>query len=178
MSADKDVRFAPAWLPDSKNLLLTEREKDGGERIYMQSIGSAAPRAITPEGYGSAVIHAFSPDGKSFIARRTSDRACVLLPIAGAPSRPITGALADDLPLRWTPDGRAIYVFQSGSSSVPGKIFRLELATGKRALVKELAPEDRAGAVGVNHAAISEDGKTIVFSHPRGISNLYLVMVH
>ncbi len=175
LTASSAAEYAPAWLPDGKSILFTGGEKDGGERVYMQAIDGGAPRAITPEGFESPVPDAISPDGKSFIARRTSDGAWVILPILGGPPRSIPGTVPEDTPLRWTQDDRSIYVAELGSSSSPAEIFRLDLATGKHTLVKELVPGDRAGFWGVDHAAISADGKTIVFAYHRLISNLYLL---
>ncbi|MHB8410417.1 MAG: hypothetical protein ACYDDI_00555 [Candidatus Acidiferrales bacterium] len=78
--------------------------------------------------------------------------------------------------MQWTADGHSIYVYQFGTPASPrAKIFRLDLATGKRVLVKKLMPADRAGFGGFDLAAIIPDGKTIVYSYSRILTNLYLM---
>jgi hypothetical protein len=52
---------------------------------------------------------------------------------------------------------------------------RIDIATGKRELVKEWMPADRAGVTGYDAAGISADGKTVVYSYNRVVGDLYLV---
>ena len=54
-------------------------------------------------------------------------------------------------------------------------ITRVDVATGKRQVVKEWLPADRAGVTGYFSAGISTDGKTIVYSYNRIVGDLYLV---
>ena len=54
-------------------------------------------------------------------------------------------------------------------------ITRVDVATGKRQVVKEWLRADRAGVTGYFSAGISADGKTIVYSHNRVVGELYLV---
>ncbi|MHB8541224.1 MAG: TolB-like translocation protein [Candidatus Acidiferrales bacterium] len=119
-------------------------------RVYLQSLDGSVARAVTPEGFVLA-RDAVSLDGKSFIARRESDRQWVVFPISGGQPRPVPGAVAADLPMQWTADGHSIYVYQFGM------------------------PADRAGFGGFDLAAIIPDGKTIVYSYSRILTNLYLM---
>ena len=54
-------------------------------------------------------------------------------------------------------------------------ITRVDVATGKRQLVKEWTPADRAGVIGYDSAGISADGKTIVYSYNRVVGDLFLL---
>lgn len=166
----------PSWLPDSKSLLFSGREKGKLRRVYLQSLDGGAARAITPEGYRLG-RHGVSPDGKSFSAFRYADRKFVVVPISGGAGQPIPGLTSLDFPFQWSADGRSIYVYQFGDRSVTAKIFRVDLGSGKRDLLKELMPADRAGFSGVDLAQITSDGKTIAFSYGHTSANLYLVKV-
>jgi Tol biopolymer transport system component len=174
LSNDKlDVRDA-AWLPDSKGVLLTAREPGKGQRVYLQMLDGTEARPLTPEGYGTA-RGMVSPDGKTFVVRRLSDRKIFLFPITGAES-------GKDLPtlesrenlVRWAADGRSFFVYQGGDRKA-AVISRVDAITGKREVVKEWMPADRAGVTGYASAGISEDGKTIVYSYRRAVGDVYLV---
>jgi hypothetical protein len=76
--------------------------------------------------------------------------------------------------IRWAADGRSFFTYQSADRKT-AIISRVELASGKREVVKERMPADRAGVTGYDSASISEDGKTIVYSYNRVIGDVYLV---
>ena len=174
ISNDKlDIRGA-AWLPDSKGLLLTAREPGKGNRVYLRTVDGTEARPLTPEGYG-APRGMISPDGKSFVAVHASDGKRFLFPIAG-------GENGKELPtlepgerlMRWAADGRSFFAYQAADRKT-AIISRIDATTGKRELVKEWMPADRAGVIGYDNAGISEDGKTIVYSYNRALGDVYLV---
>jgi len=174
LSNDKlEVRVA-AWLPDSKGLLLVAREPGKGLRVYLQMLDGTEARPLTPEGYGT-IRGMVAPDGKTFIVRRFSDRKIFLFPITGGESGK---ALSDLEPrenlVRWAADGRSFFVYQGGDRKT-AIISRVDAATGKREVVKEWMPADRAGVTGYDSAGISADGKTIVYSYNRALGDVYLV---
>ena len=76
------------------------------------------------------------------------------------------------MPLRWSADGKALYV-QKGWR--PLQIFRVDAATGARTLVREVAPTDAAGAANMGTIVMTADASTVVYSHHRVLSDLYLV---
>jgi hypothetical protein len=51
----------------------------------------------------------------------------------------------------------------------------VDLATGQRTLLKEWMPDDLAGFAAWAAAAITPDGKTIVYWYARALSNLSLI---
>ena len=89
------------------------------------------------------LFHGTSPDGR-FVAAGGADRRVALYPVEGGQPRPIPGLEPDDQALRWTPDGRALYVWRA--SAPPGHIDLVEVATGKRTLWQELRPPTRPGS--------------------------------
>jgi hypothetical protein len=53
-----------------------------------------------------------SPDGK-WVAAEAPDRRAMLYATAGGTPRQIPNLTPDDVVIRWTPDGRALYVYSS-----------------------------------------------------------------
>ncbi|HTU33198.1 MAG TPA: protein kinase [Candidatus Acidoferrum sp.] len=170
--------FDASWLPNSKSLLFEGLEQGHGPRIYVQALDGREARAITPEGF-EIPHHAVSPDGKSFIAAQVDPGKGVvrevIFPIAGGEPRVVSTWTKGDVPIRWAPDGRSIYAYDRGPTTSPARIFRVDLATGHRTLIKEWMPTDLAGFADWAGAAITPDGKTIVYSYARGLSTLYLI---
>jgi Tol biopolymer transport system component len=174
LTNDKTECRNVAWLPDSKSVLITARESGKGSRVYLQTLDGAEPRPLTPEGYG-APKGMVLPDGKSFVARRQSDGKRFLFPISG-------GEIGKELPpldpgenmIRWSADGRSFFTYKFADRKI-ASISKVDSVTGKREVVKEWMPADRAGVTGYDGAGISEDGKTIVYSYNRVVGDVYLV---
>src|SRR5207247_9408537 len=80
----------------------------------LYSSGAGAPRRSGDVGV-SCYCHGAHPDLHSFPTRRSSD-----------------------LPTSWSQDGHGLFVYQTGE--VPAKVYRVDLAAGKRVLWKQLVP--------------------------------------
>jgi hypothetical protein len=80
--------------------------------------------------------------------------------------------LTDTIPLR-TADGRSLF-FSSSIDTFPARVYRLDLATGRRELWKEFMPSDPTGITNIGPSAISADGKTILFGYSHTLSDLYV----
>jgi Tol biopolymer transport system component len=158
------------WLPDSKRILVTASEAGRGVRLYLLDSLDAAPRALSPLGY-RAPLRCISPDGK-VAAVVGPDKRRYLYPLAGGEPSPIPGIEEDETPIGWTASGQYLYVYKRGL--YPARIFRLDIATGKRDLWKELTPPDSAGISNVAPPAIAADGKTYAYSYNRILSDLFL----
>jgi Tol biopolymer transport system component len=158
------------FLPDGKHLLLTAAEKGHGMRLFLIPVTGGKPRAISPEGY-RAVPGTISPDGR-VVAVTGPDRKISLYPLEGGEPAPIAGLADLELPLGWTQDGRALYVYKRGE--YPARVFRLDPATGKREFFKELTPPDPAGINTISPPQITPDGKAYVYSYNRILSDLFL----
>jgi len=64
-------------------------------------------------------------------------------------------------------------VFRRGE--LPAKVFRVDIASGRRVLWKELMPSDSAGVVGLSTVVIPPDGRSYAYSYVRVLSDLYVV---
>ena len=97
----------------------------------------------------------------------------MLYPVAGGPPQPLGGLQPGDEPLRWSRDGRFLFVRQRGG--IPVRVDRLDLLTGRRERWAEMAPVDRTGIVGISAMFLSADGASHAYSYHRLLSELYLV---
>jgi hypothetical protein len=94
--------------------------------------------------------------------------------VVGESGKEILGLEPADVMVRWSADGISILTYQSADRKTLW-IARVDVTTGKRQVLKEWTPADRAGVTGDDSAGISEDGKTIVYSSNRVVGHLYSV---
>lgn len=162
------------WMPDGKAIYFSGN--DGHEwRMYVEEIAGGAARAVTPAisvKANSIESNLVSPDGKFVFARDLSGKGW-LYPVAGGTTRPIPGMTSQDTWTNWSRDGRSAYVYQD--RQMYADLYRLDLATGKRQLVKKLAPSDPAGLSAIAPVRITPDGKACAYSYDRALSELYVV---
>ncbi|HLW80902.1 MAG TPA: protein kinase [Candidatus Acidoferrales bacterium] len=162
------------WMPDGKEIYFAGN--DGHEwRIYVERISGGTPQPITPpisvkvEYIESDLI---SPDGKFVFARDLSGKGW-LYRLDRAEPQAVPGLTPGDIWTNWTADGRSAYIYQDKKTLT--ELYRLDLTTGKRTLVRTLAPSDSAGLTDVRPVRITPDGKTYAYSYDRALSELYLV---
>ena len=161
--------YAASWMPDGRSIVLTASEPGRGPRLYVRDFESGKPRAISPEGYvGVGVV---APDGKWIVATGP-DRRRYLYPIAGGEPTAIPGLERQDAVDQRSPDGRFVFVRRRGD--VPARVYRLDLATGKRELWRTLIPSDAAGISNISTNP-TPDGTAYVYNGTRTLSDLYLV---
>jgi len=161
-----------SWFPDGKRLLVGGNEAGKGPRLYALDLPQGRPRPISSEGlevnrFGNAI----SPDGR-FVAATDSSRRLVLCSTEGGEPRPVPGVEPGDLALRWSEDGRSLYTHRAGE--LPARIWRLDLATGRKELVRELAPDDPAGVTSIETILLTPDGGSYAYSYAQNLSDLYV----
>ena len=165
------------FLPDGKRFLFQGAPEGKPIRLYVKDPANReAPQPVTEEGTlvwqgGNPV----SPDGKLvFVLKDLGDNPVdQLVSIADGAATPIVGKEPRDIPIRWTADGRGIYVFKR--EGLPARVFRLDPWTGKKELVKEFMPADPGGITGMSSVTMTPDAKTFAFNYRRRISELFLV---
>jgi hypothetical protein len=136
----------------------------------VQSLSGGAARPVTPEGVG--YLLPATPDGQ-FVPSTDGEGRVRLYPIDGrGEPRTLQGLEPGDSPLRWSRDGRFVFVRRRGGP--PIRIERVDLATGRSEPWREIAPADRSGLVGVSAVSFSEDGKAYAYTYHRLLSELYL----
>lgn len=118
------------WLPSGKQIVFTGREPGHDVRSYLQDIDAGAPNPITPEGVVARLV---SPDGRFVIAEDTQ-RNKFLRSVEGGEPRQIPGLTSEDVIPRWTSDSGSVFVYRR--RELPVRVYRLELATGRKELVE------------------------------------------
>ncbi len=159
------------WFPDGRRILIGGNEPGRGPRLFVQDLSGGKPRPISAEGV-SITMQAISPDGRSIVARGPDGRIAIYPAEPGSEPRPVPGVAPEDMPLRWTADGRSLYVTRF--SALPGIIDIVDIATGHRAPWKRFEPVDPSGVEQAGPAMISPDGTTYVYSFRRVLGDLFL----
>jgi tRNA A-37 threonylcarbamoyl transferase component Bud32/Tol biopolymer transport system component len=167
------IEQGATWFGDSRRFLFAASEPGHSVRLFVQEIDGGKPRPVTPEGISTALPgFAVSPDGK-FIAAVGPEQKGAVFPVDGGEARPIPGLLPGEFPLRYTADGRSIYVWKRGD--LPARISRLDLESGKREVWKDLLPADPAGVERISNVLVTPDGKGYAYCYARLLSDLFVV---
>ena len=157
------------WFPDGKRILFQGNEPGAAPRLWVQSIDGGPPRAVAPDNVSATQI---TPDGRHVLGR-APDRRFYLYPVDGGAPK-VVGTLHDgDVPVRFSSDGRSLYVTTFGK--VPARVTKVDLATGARTLWLEILPSEAAGLVNVGPIFVTPEGGTAVYSYTRLLSDLYTV---
>lgn len=169
LTQDALAHHTGAWFPDGNHILFVGSEAGHALRTWIQDVNGGAPRPITPEGIRGTRL---SSDGKLLCA---TDESGVLwiYPVDGSEPERLRGAEKGEVPIGWSANGQEVYVGRS--AYLPVKIYRIDRASGRRSLLRELMPGEPAGVIpDVSSAFATPDGATLVYSYFRLQSDLYL----
>jgi eukaryotic-like serine/threonine-protein kinase len=154
------------FFPNGKHVLECGNESGRATRCYVQDISGGPPRSITPEGTSDGLV---SPDGKNALVRGAEGK-YLIYPVAGGAPRPVPWLTPDDVAIRWSLDGRSVLSYKA--AQVPARVERVDLSSGRRTLVKDLAPADRTGIVNIFYVSFSDSEKSYAYSFTRILSRL------
>ena len=133
----------------------------------MQDLEGGKPVPVTPEGRSATRV---SPDQKNVTSAAGGKLS--LLPLTGGDAKTIGDLESGESVIRWSGDGRYIYLRRLVEPSFL-KISRMDLATGRKELWKELKTPDPVG-VQISQVVITPDGASYAYSFQRDITTLYL----
>jgi hypothetical protein len=157
------------WFPKGDSILICGNEPGAATRFYVQDLAGGTPRAVTPPGTNSGKL---SSDGKLILAKGP-DSKYFLYSLSGGEPRSIPWLSESESLIRFTADGRSVFV--NSVASIPSRIERVDLETGRRTLFKEIAPPDRVGLMAVFPSFITNDERSYVYTFSRLLSALFLV---
>jgi serine/threonine protein kinase len=164
----------PSWFPDGQHILFTGLVQGHPLRSFIQDVSGGQPQPITDEGI---IAFLASPDGKQLVVwapDETPDGKYYLSPIDRSKSTAIPGLELGETPIRWSADGRSLYV-RSGDLSV--SISRIDLSSGHRELRTQITP-DPVGFLGFEVAPggiqVTPDGKSYVYTYWTALRDLFL----
>ena len=161
--------FGGGWFADGKRLLVCGNEHGRASRCFAQELSGGTPQPITPEGTGQGWV---SPDEKVLLGR-TGAGEFFLYPMGNGEPRPVSHLGREDQVIRWSADGRSLLVYRA--NELPVRVERVELESGRRTLVRELAPADRSGVTGITNVSISGNEKWYAYGYKRDVSQLFTV---
>jgi Tol biopolymer transport system component len=160
--------FGSGFSADGQRIITDGNEPGHKPRVYMFDLASGKLAPFTEEG-----VIGFSPDGKFLFERSENIAPRILTLGSNAPVREIKGRENQDVAIQVSPDGSAVFVVDFNGVTV--SVYRIELATGKRELVKKLDIGDPAGAFGITTVRVTPDGKNFAYGTLRQLSELYLL---
>jgi eukaryotic-like serine/threonine-protein kinase len=157
------------WFPDGRRILFQGNRGKEAPRLWVQSIDGGPARPITPPHAAGTLV---TPDGTRVLAR-TRERKWFFFPVDGNAQPQPVPLESGDVPMRFTADGRSIYVGSFGK--IPAVLTKVNLLTGERAVEREVMPSQAAGLINVGPVWPTPDGSTTVYSYTRLLSDLYLL---
>ena len=170
------VSFGEAsWLPGGKEIAYLGTAQGAGHPVglYIQSVAEGLPRLVAVGlSAGSFAYRLVAPDGKTAITP-DANGVLTIVPLDGGPQKPVAGVDVGDHPMHWSPDGKYFYFVRSKPPRA--QVMKLELATGRVDLWKEIGPADPAGIVDIYAVHIADDRRSYYYSYTRILNDLYMV---
>ncbi len=171
---DNLTHLYPRFLPDGHAIVFVASRPQGAVRIYYQSLAGGDATPITPEGSGAYPgLLTVSADGRYVVAPVPGTDSYAMYPVHGGQPQPIKGLSTSEAVVNWSTDGKYLFTYSRGE--VPARIYRVEITSGKRELVKVTSPPDLAGVEDVTNLGISRDGRSYAYTCPIALSDLYVV---
>ena len=163
----------PQFFPDGKRILYAASTGSRPARLYAQPVDGGKAVPVSPEGYGGTMLpRAVSPDGKRLAVTGPQGK-LMMVNVDGGTPQPVPGAMTDEIALRWSADGGALFTFVLGDS--PARIYRLDLQNGQRRVWREFRPADSTGLLFMAPTAITPDGSGYAYTFGRMQSQLFVV---
>jgi hypothetical protein len=156
------------WFRDGKSVLICGNEPGKSTRFYVQETGGGFARPVTPEGTREGWP---SPDGK-FILAQGSEGTYSIYPMAGGQPQPVPGLTGADVLAQWSADGRSVLAYHR--AEIPYRLERVDLASGRRTLFKELAPADRTGLLSMREIYVTDDLQSYAYTAYYQVSSLFV----
>ena len=164
-----DISFA-RWLPDGSGFYMVARAEGQQRRPWLTDLEGKNRRPVEVEGVPFAL--SVSPDSR-FLTANARGAAPKIYPMEGGAARAIPGVTAEDNVMRWSADGRFLYLVVNQGPQA--RMDRLEIATGRRETLHTVSPADKAGLMDLAYFLITPDARAYVYSYRRYLSTLYLV---
>lgn len=166
---------AAGWMPDGANFVVAAADQTG-QMTFLTVDGLdgrqlSASAAIRTDDEDAVAYYPVSPNGLA-VAAKAVGGAVVVVPLDGGPPQAVPDCDASDNPVQWTQDSRSLFVYRAGE--IPARVFRVDVATGRRTSWKEIRPPD-VSATGLDRLYLTRDGRMGVYGYEHPRADLYLV---
>lgn len=167
LTNDNLDRTRVRWVPDGSGLIFIGNEPGQPRRSYLLDLNGKS-RPVTPPGTAGLYV---TRDGKFLLAADPQNRRW-LYPLAGGEPVPFPVKLnADEIVVRFEPDGKSILV---RTRAIPSKVSRVFLDNGRREDVRQILPPDPAGVLAIASVVFDADCKSYAYSYSRLLSDLWV----
>jgi eukaryotic-like serine/threonine-protein kinase len=158
-----------SFFPDGNRVIVLGAEPGHEPRLYVLDIETGKARAVGPEAPGHLSFR-LSPDGRQLFCSGKGV-GYELYDVEGGAGQAIPGLPKDSTPIQWCADGRCLFV--QTTDTLPIKVFRLTLSTGRLELWKEFSiPE--VGSPTDLYVLPTPDGKSYVYSYRKYAADLFI----
>jgi serine/threonine protein kinase len=155
-------------LPGGEQVIAYAREAGQPPKTYVVDVATGRHRAL------AAARGVVSADGAQFAFRDAGN--LVVVPVASGAPRVAGKLLENEVPLRWSRDGKSVYLRRGGPSDLALDIDRLDLDTGRRTPWKHLSLSAFAGASGFAGIVIAPEANAYAYSYyVQQASDLFVV---
>ena len=162
-----------AWqlFPDNRRLLVLAHEQGQPMHLFELPVdGSAPPHPISAAVVAWPIL--ISNSGNSAVALGADDHV-LLFPLNGGEPRRVESCRAGDVPIGFTPDDDALWVYRRGRVSV--SVERAAIDGAQRTLWHTIQPSDPAGILDIFPVHITPNGQTYAYGYRRFLSDLYII---
>ena len=157
---------AAAFLGDGADILVCGNEPKRGTRCYQRALAKGTFRPFTPEGVRAAVA---SPSGESIVAL-TSD-GYREFSTHDSTSRNVPGLSPSDQVIRYSPDGKSLWVRKPNAQ--PVRVEQVDLKSGERTRLLPDFGAPRPGVLNVSEVALADDPRTYAYLERETASYLF-----
>jgi Tol biopolymer transport system component len=145
------------FFPDSRSLLVCGNEPRKPTRCYRSPLEGGTLEPIGPDSIAFGFLR---PDGRAMAVPRGTGR--WIYPLDGGTPVAVPG-LGDTVGiLRWSPDGRALWVLTG--SNVHPKVDQVDVATGRRTSLIDVEPPAGLTVFGTFNVSVADDPRTYAYS--------------
>jgi eukaryotic-like serine/threonine-protein kinase len=155
------------FFPDGKRLLVCGNQPRHAMRCFARNLPNGSLSPVTPEGASDGVV---SPDGREVVAS-SADSGVVRYSLVGAPARAVRGMRPLETVLRYSPDGRALWV--SSQRELPLRVDRLDLETGARSELIALMPQRQIGLLDIHVVSLADDPRAHAYITTERLSYVF-----
>ncbi len=155
------------WFPAGKRLLVSGTEPGKAPRCYVMPIDGSSITPVTPAGTAGGRV---SPDGKWIVAQVIGG-GWSLYPVNGGAARALPSITSDDGMIRWSPSGKALWVYSRQRSTV--HVDSIDVSSGRRTRLETIGLLDRRGILSVHGVSLADDPQVYAYDVWPYVSHLF-----
>jgi hypothetical protein len=156
------------FFPDSRSLFVCGNERGKASRCYRSPLDASSLEPVTPDSIRAGLLR---PDGLAVVVRRQGGR--WVYPLGAGSPRPVPGLGDTDAVLRWSPDGKALWV-QTGAELSP-RVERVDVETGRRSALVTIEPPAGVPLFQIFGLSLADDPRVYAYSAWSYSSELFTV---